>query len=317
MRSASSASSPPDELGAERIIAMSRHADRQALAREFGATDIVEERGDDGVARIKELTDGLGAHSVIEAVGTQESMMQAIRSTRPGGHVGYVGVSHESSSPATSCSSPRSTSTAVPPRYAASCPTSSTASGPARSSPARSSTSSSPWPTPPPATPPWTSVAPSRCCSGHDRPAPTAGTPALEPSNDSQPSAATPQEDDVQTIHIQVGDQLFSATVEDTPAGRDLLAQLPQTIEMSDHGGVEKTGPLASPLSLDGQPDGADPDVGDLGYYAPGNDLVLYYGDQSYYDGIVVLGRLDDQAASRIAQMDGGITVTVTTPDTP
>ncbi|EYT60545.1 zinc-dependent alcohol dehydrogenase family protein [Microbacterium sp. UCD-TDU] len=83
------------ELGAERIIAMSRHDDRQALAREFGATDIVSERGDAGVARIKELTNGLGAHSVIEAVGTQESMMQAIRSTRPGGHVGYVGVSHD------------------------------------------------------------------------------------------------------------------------------------------------------------------------------------------------------------------------------
>lgn len=83
------------QLGAERIIAMSRHADRQALAREFGATDIVSERGDEGVARIKELTNGLGAHSVIEAVGTQESMMQAIRSTRAGGHVGYVGVSHD------------------------------------------------------------------------------------------------------------------------------------------------------------------------------------------------------------------------------
>ena len=83
------------QLGADRIIAMSRHADRQALARDFGATDIVAERGDEGVARIKELTDGLGAHSVIEAVGTQESMMQAIRSTRPGGHVGYVGVSHD------------------------------------------------------------------------------------------------------------------------------------------------------------------------------------------------------------------------------
>jgi threonine dehydrogenase-like Zn-dependent dehydrogenase len=83
------------QLGADRIIAMSRHADRQALAREFGATDIVEERGDAGVAKVKELTDGLGAHSVIEAVGTQESMMQAIRATRPGGHVGYVGVSHD------------------------------------------------------------------------------------------------------------------------------------------------------------------------------------------------------------------------------
>ncbi|TQM33165.1 zinc-dependent alcohol dehydrogenase family protein [Nocardia bhagyanarayanae] len=83
------------QLGAERIIAMSRHADRQALAREFGATDIVETRGDEGVAAIQELTNGLGAHSVIEAVGTQESLMQAIRSTRPGGHIGYVGVAHE------------------------------------------------------------------------------------------------------------------------------------------------------------------------------------------------------------------------------
>jgi threonine dehydrogenase-like Zn-dependent dehydrogenase len=83
------------QLGAERIIAMSRHQPRQQLALDFGATDIVTERGDDGVARIKDLTDGLGAHSVIEAVGTQESMMQAIRATRPGGHVGYVGVAHD------------------------------------------------------------------------------------------------------------------------------------------------------------------------------------------------------------------------------
>jgi threonine dehydrogenase-like Zn-dependent dehydrogenase len=83
------------ELGAERIIAMSRHESRQKLATEFGATDIVTERGDDGVARVKELTGGLGAHSVIEAVGTQESMMQAIRSARPGGAVGYVGVAHD------------------------------------------------------------------------------------------------------------------------------------------------------------------------------------------------------------------------------
>jgi threonine dehydrogenase-like Zn-dependent dehydrogenase len=83
------------QLGAERIIAMSRYVPRQKLALEFGATDIVEERGDEGVARVKELTNGLGAHSVIEAVGTRESMMQAIRSTRPGGHVGFVGVLHD------------------------------------------------------------------------------------------------------------------------------------------------------------------------------------------------------------------------------
>ena len=117
-------------------------------------------------------------------------------------------------------------------------------------------------------------------------------------------------------IHIHVGDQLFTATVEDTPAGRDLLAQLPQTIEMSDHGGVEKTGPLRA-LSALTDNRRADPDVGDLGYYAPGNDLVLYYGDQSYYDGIVILGRLDDQATSRLAQMAGDITATVTTPTHP
>ncbi len=83
------------QLGAERIIAMSRHESRQKLALEFGATDIVTERGDAGVEQIKSLTSGLGAHSVIEAVGTQESMMQAIRSTRAGGHVGYVGVTHD------------------------------------------------------------------------------------------------------------------------------------------------------------------------------------------------------------------------------
>ena len=82
------------QLGAERVIAMSRHADRQELARRFGATDIVEERGREGAAKIKELTNGLGAHSVVEAVGTQESMDQAIRATRPGGHIGFVGVTH-------------------------------------------------------------------------------------------------------------------------------------------------------------------------------------------------------------------------------
>src|SRR5881296_3212473 len=82
------------QMGAARIIAMSRHPSRQKLAREFGATDIVTERGADGVARIKELTLGIGADAVLECVGTQESMMQAIHSTRPGGSVGYVGVPH-------------------------------------------------------------------------------------------------------------------------------------------------------------------------------------------------------------------------------
>ncbi len=83
------------QMGAERIIAMSRHETRQQLAREFGATDIVTERGDEGIARIMDLTDGVGADSVLECVGTQEAMMQAIRATRKGGYVSYVGVPHE------------------------------------------------------------------------------------------------------------------------------------------------------------------------------------------------------------------------------
>jgi threonine dehydrogenase-like Zn-dependent dehydrogenase len=82
------------QRGAERIIAVSRHPSRQKLAREFGATDIVTERGDEGVSRIRDLTDGVGADAVLECVGTQESMMQAIQSTRRGGYVAYVGVPH-------------------------------------------------------------------------------------------------------------------------------------------------------------------------------------------------------------------------------
>ena len=83
------------QMGAERIIAMSRHETRQKLAREFGATDIVTERGEEGIARIKDLTTGVGADSVLECVGSQESMMQAIQSCRPGGFVSYVGVPHD------------------------------------------------------------------------------------------------------------------------------------------------------------------------------------------------------------------------------
>jgi threonine dehydrogenase-like Zn-dependent dehydrogenase len=82
------------QLGAERIIAMSRHPARQQMAQAFGATDIVEERGDDGVARIQDMTNGLGVDCTIECVGTHESMWQAIHATRVGGHVGYVGVPH-------------------------------------------------------------------------------------------------------------------------------------------------------------------------------------------------------------------------------
>ncbi len=81
-------------LGATRIIAMSRHADRAALAREFGATDVVAERGEEAAAKVRELLGGVLADSVLECVGTAESLGQALASTRPGGAIGFVGVPH-------------------------------------------------------------------------------------------------------------------------------------------------------------------------------------------------------------------------------
>jgi threonine dehydrogenase-like Zn-dependent dehydrogenase len=82
------------QIGAGRIIIMSRHKTRQDLALEYGATDIVAERGEAGIARIKELTDSIGADAVLECVGTQESMAQALEVARPGSMIGFVGVPH-------------------------------------------------------------------------------------------------------------------------------------------------------------------------------------------------------------------------------
>lgn len=149
--------------------------------------------------------------------------------------------------------------------------------------------------------------------AGAGRPGVTPAGPAAPASSattHTSPSTHSRPEDGMQ-IRITIGDQRYQATLFDSAAARDLIAQLPVTIDMIDHGGVEKTGPLPQSLSLEGQPEGADPDVGDVGYYSPGNDLVLYYGDQSYYPGIVVLGRLDGDAAQRIATLAGPVTVTV------
>jgi len=112
-------------------------------------------------------------------------------------------------------------------------------------------------------------------------------------------------------FEISIGGQRFQAALEDSAASRDLIAQLPLTLDMIDHGAVEKTGPLPAPLSLAGQPVVADPDVADVGYYAPGHDFVLDYGDQSHYRGIVVLGHMEGDAAERIGAMTGSITATI------
>lgn len=112
-------------------------------------------------------------------------------------------------------------------------------------------------------------------------------------------------------IVITVRDVRVVATLDDSAGSRDLIAQLPVTVAMTDHGRVEKTGRLPLPLSVDGQPDVGDPAVGDIGYYAPGQDLVLYYGNQSAYPGIVVLGRMEGDAAERLAALDGSVTTVV------
>lgn len=138
---------------------------------------------------------------------------------------------------------------------------------------------------------------------------PAGVTPSLSAGENTSMSEGS--QEDAMEMRISIDDQRFEATLEESAAARDLLAQLPASIEMSDHGGVEKTGRLPSSLSLDGQPEGADPDIGDVGYYAPGNDVVLYYGDQSYYPGIVVLGRLKGDAAARIAELDGSVTAVI------
>jgi hypothetical protein len=135
-------------------------------------------------------------------------------------------------------------------------------------------------------------------------PAATTSFAAPTASESPQPTHDT-DEDAAMKIQISINGQHLQATLDDSAASRDLVAQLPQSIDMRDHGGVEKTGHLSAPLSLDGQPSGTDPEVGDVGYYAPGNDFVLYYGDRSYFEGIVVLGRLDRDAADRIAQVEG------------
>ena len=120
------------------------------------------------MARIKELTNGLGAHSVIEAVGTQESMMQAIRATRPGGHVGYVGMSHDVELPGGELFFSGVHLHGGPAPVRRFLPELIDLISPAPSTPAASSTSTSPWSRPPRATRPWTSAAPSRPSCVHD-----------------------------------------------------------------------------------------------------------------------------------------------------
>jgi hypothetical protein len=124
--------------------------------------------------------------------------------------------------------------------------------------------------------------------------------------------AATEQQNGVAVrITIDVGGTTVTGTLNESAAARDLAARLPVTVTLSDHGGVEKTGPLSAALSIEGAPDGADPVPGDIGYYAPSEDVVLYYGDQSYFPGIVILGAMDPSGVDVVASAGNAATVTL------
>ena len=162
-------------------------------------------------------------------------------------------------------------------------------------------------------TSPGPSGTPGRASSGSPQPSPASAAPSSTVSPDQPAGASTPttrRSSGVTPIRITVGDQTFTAELYDNPPARDLADQLPLTITMDDLNRLEKTGPLPRALTTDGVPAGSDPEINEIGYYAPGRDLVLYYGDVGYYNGIIRIGRFDD-AIDAIADQPDGVSVTV------
>jgi len=263
------------QMGSERIIMMSRHEDRQRLAREFGASEIVTERGDEGITRIKDMTDGLGAHSVIEAVGTQESMMQAIHSTRPGGHVGFVGVAHGVAIPGVELffaevhlhGGPAPVRKYLPqlidlvlnrtidPGKVFDLTLAARPGGGGL---------------------PGDERAP--CDQSTARPG-TLGTEAVK-------------------IRMEVGGTPLAATLDDTETARDFASLLPLTLTLDDYAATEKISDLPRRLTTAGAPVGAAASAGDISYYAPWGNLALFYRDSEFAGGLVRLGRIDGDAGA-------------------
>lgn len=113
------------------------------------------------------------------------------------------------------------------------------------------------------------------------------------------------------SIRITIAGQTMTARLADNPTARDLADQLPMTLSFKDLNRLEKIATLPRPLTTDGTPDGADPQVADLGYYAPSQDLVLYYGDVGYYSGIVRIGQFDSSQTEFIENQPDGFQVTI------
>jgi hypothetical protein len=113
------------------------------------------------------------------------------------------------------------------------------------------------------------------------------------------------------TIRITVADQTFTAQLADNPTGQDLAAQLPLTLSIRDFNRVEKVAKLPRPLTMDGVPAGDDPEINDIGYYAPSNDLVFYYGEVGYFNGIVRIGQISSQDIQLIERQQDGAEITI------
>ena len=145
-------------------------------------------------------------------------------------------------------------------------------------------------------------------------PTPSSPAPRSAGSTSSAPTSPPPsgsvRSPGVTAVRVVVGGTAFAAELDDTPTARDLAARLPVTLRVNDLGGVEKTGRLPFALTTDGAPRGSDPDVGALGYYAPGEDLVLYHGDVGYHAGIVVLGRFTTDITA-VGDLPDGTEVTI------
>lgn len=148
-------------------------------------------------------------------------------------------------------------------------------------------------------------LAVAAACSVEPGAAPRAGGPSSGPSTAAaSPSASasrrassgsTPRVPATGTIPIRVvvGGQTLTGELYDNPTARDLASRLPLTLTLDDLHGLEKTGSLPDELTTDGVPRGSDPEVNEIGYYAPGGNLVFYYGDVGYFNGIIRIGRFD------------------------
>lgn len=153
-----------------------------------------------------------------------------------------------------------------------------------------------------------------------DSPAGTQPTTAGEPASPTsaspttaQPSTSQPtrEERPVTTIRITVDDQVITARLADNPTAQDLVAQLPLTLNIRDFNRQEKVAKLPRPLTMEGVPAGDDPEINDLGYYVPSGDLVFYYGDVGYFDGIVRIGRFSGQDMDVIERQPDGREITI------